>query len=129
MKHNVFAFKRTWNENHGKTRSVATGQAEIGQKRGEIAAREWRRCMARNVINDRCEFGISLKRTIGQGKAFFSSKARTTMHHTHTLLHANRAQIANCSVIFAISSSFLLQLSFACNGWSPSISVGIFAHK
>jgi hypothetical protein len=39
------SIKRTWNENPGKTQSAATGtaQAEIGQKRGELAAREWRR--------------------------------------------------------------------------------------
>jgi hypothetical protein len=57
-------------------------------------------CMARNVINDHCEFEIGLKRMIGpKGKKAFCSKDRTTHHHappctTHLLLHANRAQIA-----------------------------------
>jgi hypothetical protein len=46
----------------------------------------------RNVINDRCEFEIGLKRTIGPRGKPFSSKDQTTMHHT-PLLHANRAPI------------------------------------
>jgi hypothetical protein len=46
--------------------------------------------MARNAINDHCEFKIGLKRTI---EPIFSSNGHTTMHHT-PLLHANRAQIA-----------------------------------
>jgi hypothetical protein len=77
-------FKRTWNENHGKKCHWHCTQAEIGRKRASGAA-----CMARNVINDHCEFEIGLKRSIGpRGN---SSKGLTTMHHTLTLARKSSA--------------------------------------
>jgi hypothetical protein len=51
---------------------MALHKADFEWKRGELAARGWRVRMARNAINDHCEFKIGLKRTIGpRGEAIF----------------------------------------------------------
>jgi hypothetical protein len=61
--------------------------------------------MARNAINEKCEFKIGLKRTIGPRGKPFSSKGHTTMHHTHPFCtQIERESPANRSVIFVISS-------------------------
>jgi hypothetical protein len=83
-----------------KTQNVATGTAHKlnlnesaeNSQRASGAAR-----MARNALNDHCEFKIGLKRTIGPRESIFSSNGRTTMHHTPTSarkLSADRPPIA-----------------------------------
>jgi hypothetical protein len=110
-KKHVFAFPLNLNVQGtrimAKTQSIATGTAHKLKldESARVASLE-RRATSRNVINDHCEFEIGLKRTIGpSGKAFWMKRTHHLAPHTHFGTQIERRSVANCSVIFVISSS------------------------